>query len=465
LRCGVFDALVGTKAALTQALAADEARKLYLKNADLDPTSDLSPQRRLRELYQAQSQARAGVLDAFRHAGDRASLAHTSTAIVHDLAVGAVQLGATAAAGPVVGAVVGLGLSTAANVAASGVEVAIGTQQHFGKRLTEDAIGATFSAVGGKVGQYAAAAAGRAVPHALAAVTGPLAGGSAATVAGLGRDVAARLSNGEAPLLDITDVQRGVNLLAANTAAWAIGARTDRAAALSHIQKIVLTTGTSAATGAVCASIQSNPIEPEVIAAAAVAVAATGAAAQHLAARGGRVARFAGVRPVGEITPSKNGVLSVADHGEGVTSVHMQNPNILVSGVTWPEVRRELQLVLSSARQVTGIKEIRIASPLFATPRADGKDASLSRLGVRLKAEYNGRDLPVTLTPDREKLGILALDTVAVLFAAARALERGGLKVAFRRLKGLLGKISEKEFTAGFAVQIPEKNVPKDPIP
>jgi hypothetical protein len=140
-----------------------------------------------------------------------------------------------------------------------------------------------------------------------------------------------------------------------------------------------------------------------------------------------------------DVTPEGYKALSLRSEGGGVVSIHLENVGALMKGeVTVPTIRKEFASLMKVAEGNPDIQQVRVSSPLLGQMSQDGGSATLRSLGRALMREHGGVPQAPALTPDLQKLGITALETL-------RAIPQMGLMEPIR-------KLGKHEYTAGFTV-------------
>lgn len=444
-KCGLFDAAVGTKAALTAELGVERKRLASLALSQSQGGDSRDERGELRRINNSQKEERAVVNAAMSNAVSHAKVAHGSARFVNEVGTASVEMAATVVAGPAVGVTVGLGIRGVSNLGQTIVEKQIGSETHFGERLVADTTGAAFGFAGGKAGQFAASAVHATGGRVVAAVGTSLAGGVTKTTFDVGQEMAHRISaGGEA--LQPGDAKRWGIQAAAQSAAWALGDHSGKfTATLSQVSKGAVSAVGSAAIAVTADYAQSGEVSAATLAHGVSSAMGGAAAAHHLASRHYQVAPVTGVsgRMPADITPAGHKALSLRNEGNGVASIHLENVGALVKGeVTVPTIRNEFASLMKAATADPAIQTVRVSSPLLAKMSADGASATLRPLGKSLMEQYGGSPRLPELTPDFQKVGISVLEV-------AKAVPQ-------MRLQEPLQKLGEHEYTAGFDIPTKE---------
>ena len=445
-KCGMWDTVLGTRAALTADLQLERKR---LADLAVGQSKTLTPQEEKAEvkmIRNSHSEERARVNAAMSDAVTHANVAYTGTLIVNQVGFSAVEMGSVAIAGPAVGAGVGLLVRGASNVGQTIAEGQIGSGTNFQERLASDVVGAGFSFAGGKLGQHAASAMHGFGGKALSTIGASVAGGITMTAAQTGEELTLRQSRGE-DLLQNGDLRRwGINA-AASSASWALGdhggkfttalGQTTKAVALAAGSSTIAVAADYATTGEFGASTVAHGISSAL---------GANATSRHLASRNYKVAPVTGIKGAlsPDITPAGHSILSLRDDGGGAVSIHLENPKALIRGeVTIPAVKKEFSSLMKAASEDPRIKTVRVSSPILAKMSPDGDSATLRTLGRVLMEEHGGVPHAPTLTPDLQKISMTTLETLR--------------SIPTMSLKEPVSKLGDHEYTVGFDIPMKER--------
>lgn len=446
-QCGLFDTALGTKAALNAQMRLEQKRLSLLAGQQAGATDPSGNTKAIGEIHHALTGEQTIVNEAMSSAVSKANIAYTSARLVNEVGTASVEVATTAIAGPAVGATVGMGIRTASNVGQTIVEKQIGSETHFSERLASDAAGAAIGFVGGKAGQSAAAALHATGQKVISTVGASVAGGVTLTAFNTGHEVMLRASNGE-QLLQSGDLKRwGVNATA-SSAAWALGDHSGKyAESLTPLAKSVVSAAGATAIAVTAEYANTGEVSASTLSRGISSTFGSAAAGHHLASRNYQVAPITGVNGhiPKDVTPEGYKALSLRSEGAGVVSIHLENVGALMKGeVTVPTIRKEFASLMKVAEANPDIQQVRVSSPLLARMSPDGGSATLRPLGEALMREHGGVPQTPTLTPDLQKVGITALETL-------KAIPQMNLRDPIRNL-------GQHEYTAGFDVSVKDIN-------
>lgn len=440
--CGLLDSILGTKNALSARLSHEENRRDLLQK--LVPAQSQHIKQVLKEIEIQLKPNEALISEKMNGAVQHTNIAFKGAFIINTAGTVIVESSATALAGPVVGASIGLGIRTATNIGQTIVEKSIGEESNFTKRFTDDSLGAIFSAFGGKIAQSAVSKFSKLGGKFASSFIVSGIGGFATTIVNKVQDTILRIANDE-KIFQNGDLKKlGINTIA-NSAAWLLGDRTGRySAALSETTRKTVALAGSTTIAATADYANNGEVSYQTISNSLSASLGNTAAAHHLASRGHKTAPLTVKRGhiPKNITPPEFSALSLHNEGKGRASIHLDNIYSLAKGKVTPEIiRSEFASLIEFSKKDPNIHTVIVRSPILAKISPDGLSASLRPAASKLMREHNGSEIsPSTLTPDFQKLGMILLNL-------AGSLPKG-------RIIESVSKIGDHEYTVGFEISV-----------